>query len=328
MLLAVDVGNTHTVLGLFDGDDLVEHWRVATEAHRTADEIAVLLRGLLAERHSPEVVDGIALCSTVPSVLHEMRDMIRRYYGDRCSEGHLLMARVPEGARLVASAAIPWPTVVMRNVWVLPGVPEVVASGMTAPAPPSVEREAAPQPVSRKSRLAAGAGSRAAAREAAIAKTDRASRIAVAGDAAAHGGDGTADTEPHRAPPPPHGFAPTVVATGPAMPFDAPASASPIVTAAALDANRLSGERKVVPDEITLGALGRAGGDTLISSFKICVASDGNISSITQLRGTGFPAYDAKIQGTIRRDWRYRPFVINGKPTAVCSTVRFVYAQR
>ena len=62
MLLAVDVGNTHTVLGLFDGDDLVEHWRVATEAHRTADEIAVQLRGLLAERHSPSVVDGIALC--------------------------------------------------------------------------------------------------------------------------------------------------------------------------------------------------------------------------------------------------------------------------
>ena len=82
MLLAVDVGNTHTVLGLFDGDDLVEHWRVATEAHRTADEIAVLLRGLLAQRHSPAVVDGIALCSTVPAVLHEMRDMCARYFGD------------------------------------------------------------------------------------------------------------------------------------------------------------------------------------------------------------------------------------------------------
>ena len=210
----------------------------------------------------------------------------------------------------------------------LPGVPEVVASGMSAPAPPSVEREA-PQPVSRKSRLTSGAGSRAAAREAAMAKTDRASRIAaVSGDAAARGGDGTADTEPHRAPPPPHSFAPTVVATGPAMPFAATAPASPIVTAAALDANRLSGERKIVPDEITLGAIGRAGGDMLISSFKICVASDGNISSITQLRGTGFPAYDAKIQSTIRRDWRYRPFVVNGEPTAVCSTVRFVYAQR
>ncbi len=86
MLLAIDVGNTHTVLGLFDGADLVEHWRIATEAHRTADEIAVVLHGLLAQhpgrRRGDEVVDGVALCSTVPSVLHEMRDMLLRYYGD------------------------------------------------------------------------------------------------------------------------------------------------------------------------------------------------------------------------------------------------------
>ncbi|MGH8969638.1 MAG: type III pantothenate kinase [Actinomycetes bacterium] len=84
MLLAIDVGNTHTVLGLFDGDDLVEHWRIATESQRTADEIAVVLRGLLAQHPGPDGarVDGIALCSTVPAVLHEMRDMCRRYYGD------------------------------------------------------------------------------------------------------------------------------------------------------------------------------------------------------------------------------------------------------
>ena len=87
MLLAIDVGNTHTVLGLFGGDggaELVEHWRIATEASRTADEIAVVLRSLLDQHPGPgaATVDGIALCSTVPSVLHEMRDMCRRYYGD------------------------------------------------------------------------------------------------------------------------------------------------------------------------------------------------------------------------------------------------------
>jgi len=84
MLLAIDVGNTHTVLGLFAGDDLVEHWRIATEASRTADELAVVLRGLLAQHPSPggADVDGIVICSTVPSVLQEMRDMCRRYYGD------------------------------------------------------------------------------------------------------------------------------------------------------------------------------------------------------------------------------------------------------
>src|SRR3984957_15788114 len=84
MLLTIDVGNTNTVLGIFDGDQIVEHWRINTDPDRTADEIAVLLRGLL--EHSAMVKDadvsGIALCSTVPSVLHEMREMFRRYYGD------------------------------------------------------------------------------------------------------------------------------------------------------------------------------------------------------------------------------------------------------
>lgn len=84
MLLAVDVGNTHTVLGLFEGTELVEHWRVATEAHRTADEIAVVLRSLLLQHEPPQgpPVDGIVICSTVPAVLHEMRDVCARYYGD------------------------------------------------------------------------------------------------------------------------------------------------------------------------------------------------------------------------------------------------------
>ena len=84
MLLAIDVGNSHTVLGLFDGAELVGHWRIATEASRTADEIAVVLRSLLDQHAGPGgvTVDGIVLCSTVPSVLREMREMHERYYVD------------------------------------------------------------------------------------------------------------------------------------------------------------------------------------------------------------------------------------------------------
>ena len=82
MLLAIDVGNTNTVLCVFDGDKVVEHWRTATDPVRTADELAVTLRGLLSQ--SPllarEPLDGIVLCSTVPSVLHEMREMLGRYH--------------------------------------------------------------------------------------------------------------------------------------------------------------------------------------------------------------------------------------------------------
>ena len=48
MLLTIDIGNTNTVLGVFDGDRVVEHWRIATVPDRTADELAVVLHGLLA----------------------------------------------------------------------------------------------------------------------------------------------------------------------------------------------------------------------------------------------------------------------------------------
>ncbi|MGH3329634.1 MAG: type III pantothenate kinase [Streptomycetales bacterium] len=84
MLLTIDVGNTHTVLGLFEGGQVVEQWRIATDARKTADELAVVLHGLLDQypRKGGAPVDGIALCSTVPSVLHEFREVVRRYYGD------------------------------------------------------------------------------------------------------------------------------------------------------------------------------------------------------------------------------------------------------
>lgn len=79
MLLAIDVGNTNTVLGLFDDEELVRSWRVKTDARETADEIELKFRGLLAG--APQVT-GIALCSTVPSVLREMRTMLDRYFAD------------------------------------------------------------------------------------------------------------------------------------------------------------------------------------------------------------------------------------------------------
>ena len=84
MLLTIDVGNTNAVLGVFEGEEVVEHWRIATDPVRTADELAVTLRGLTGQSPLLEhrKLDGIAVCSTVPSVLHEMREMLERYYGD------------------------------------------------------------------------------------------------------------------------------------------------------------------------------------------------------------------------------------------------------
>jgi type III pantothenate kinase len=67
MLLAADVGNTQTAYGLFEGDRLVDHFRVATEGRRTADELSVLIEGLL----ELDSVDGFCLASTVPALQRE-----------------------------------------------------------------------------------------------------------------------------------------------------------------------------------------------------------------------------------------------------------------
>ncbi len=83
MLLAIDVGNTQTVLGLLDGRKVVEHWRLASDAQRTADELAVIVHTLLGPATAAAApVDGIAVCSTVPAVLREIRELCRRYYPD------------------------------------------------------------------------------------------------------------------------------------------------------------------------------------------------------------------------------------------------------
>ena len=80
MLLAVDIGNSHTVLGLLAGGEVTADWRISTDDRRSADEWAVLLRGLLGEAVGD--VDGIAVCSTVPAVLHEWREMLPRHFAD------------------------------------------------------------------------------------------------------------------------------------------------------------------------------------------------------------------------------------------------------
>jgi type III pantothenate kinase len=74
MLLAVDAGNTQTVYGVFDGDRLAEHYRVATERRRTADELYVLINGLL----DLDRVDGVCLSSTVPALVREYEEFAGR----------------------------------------------------------------------------------------------------------------------------------------------------------------------------------------------------------------------------------------------------------
>jgi type III pantothenate kinase len=77
-LLAADIGNSHTVLGLVSGGEVSSDWRVATVESRTADEWAVLIRGLLGGLEAG--VEGIVVCATVPAVLHEWRAMLGDHF--------------------------------------------------------------------------------------------------------------------------------------------------------------------------------------------------------------------------------------------------------
>jgi type III pantothenate kinase len=76
MLLAIDVGNTNTVLGIFDGETLEHSWRVKTDPRSTADELWLLYRSLVVDYE----VDALAVCSTVPATLRELRTMIKSYF--------------------------------------------------------------------------------------------------------------------------------------------------------------------------------------------------------------------------------------------------------
>jgi type III pantothenate kinase len=82
MLLAVDVGNTEIVVGVFHSSDLEWTWRLSTRPERTPDELAILLGGLLAQRGLAfdNQVTGVVISSVVPAVTSALREMAGRYF--------------------------------------------------------------------------------------------------------------------------------------------------------------------------------------------------------------------------------------------------------
>ncbi len=78
MLLTIDVGNTNTVLGIFNKDKLEQSWRVKTDPRDTADELWLQYSALVKGFD----ITGVAICSTVPAVLREIRKLIDEHYSD------------------------------------------------------------------------------------------------------------------------------------------------------------------------------------------------------------------------------------------------------
>ena len=82
MLLAIDVSNTHTKLGIFDRERLVQHWRVQTLIERTADEYAALLLGLFTWAGlTPDAVTGVIVSSVVPPINETIENLCRSLFG-------------------------------------------------------------------------------------------------------------------------------------------------------------------------------------------------------------------------------------------------------
>ncbi len=86
----------------------------------------------------------------------------------------------------------------------------------------------------------------------------------------------------------------------------------------------LSGERKPHPDDATRAAMARDRAAQVVTTVKYCISVRGAVSRLELLKSSGYPAYDSTIL-TAMRQWRYRPFLVNGQPTPVCSAATFVY---
>jgi type III pantothenate kinase len=82
MLLAIDVGNSNIVMGVFDGTRLIQSWRLQTVRERTSDELGLLVDGLFAHSRIDRVkIRGVILGSVVPPLTGTVRQMVERHFG-------------------------------------------------------------------------------------------------------------------------------------------------------------------------------------------------------------------------------------------------------
>jgi len=100
---------------------------IAEEVARASrDYDVVFTSGGVGPTHDDVTIEGVARAMAVKVVRHpRLVGILEGHYGDRLNEAHLKMAEMPDGAELVGGAPLRFPTIVMRNVYVLPGVPEI-----------------------------------------------------------------------------------------------------------------------------------------------------------------------------------------------------------
>lgn len=117
---------------------------------------------------------------------------------------------------------------------------------------------------------------------------------------------------------------PEATVTAEVLPVPYPIDDLPRVPIGVLE--RTSGTDLIPPDDDDKLGLQNAGGGTLVGAFAFCVDAGGRIGKVRSLHGTGFPAYDRKLEAALS-GWTYKPFASGGKPIEACGAVVFVYTQ-
>ena len=121
MLRALGILFERVVMLPDEMEPLTREIRALSESHDV-----VFTSGGVGPTHDDITVEAVARAFGLPVLEHpELAALLRGVYGDRLTDAHLLMARVPEGSVLCAAAEVEWPTPVTRNVWMLPGIPDL-----------------------------------------------------------------------------------------------------------------------------------------------------------------------------------------------------------
>jgi periplasmic protein TonB len=113
----------------------------------------------------------------------------------------------------------------------------------------------------------------------------------------------------------------------PPPPPPPPPAPPAIVAPTQLEQMRIAGEKLIVPDDVTKTEISRSGKVKLVTTYKICIDTAGEVNKVNMLKSSGFPAYDSKIAREMR-SWKYRPYTVNGEPKPVCTSVTFIYQQK
>jgi TonB family protein len=118
-----------------------------------------------------------------------------------------------------------------------------------------------------------------------------------------------------------------LVTAAPPPPPPPPPAPPQAVAPSILEGQRLTGDKNIVPSAAAKAEIERSGKDKVIGSFKLCVSTSGQVTTVSMLKSTGISAYDNELESGVRT-WSYKPFLVNGKATPVCTAVTFIYSKK